>query len=408
MSIDETFLQLDLIFLTKTQKHQQSLTQFSLDGLLSSQAHELFALVLLPKVMSGICISIDRGGTFTDVHASVPGKDDIILKVLSVDPANYSDAPTEGVRRVLEIVTGKPHPRGQPLSTKLIERIRMGTTVGTNALLERKGARSAMLVTRGFKDLLRISNQSRPKIFDLTVAIPELLYQDVVEIDERITMEDYTENPYPENINTTNDPSLCFGQTGEVIRILRKPDLDVVRKLLQKLWDDGYRSLSVVFIHSYVYPDHERQVGALAREMGFSAVESSALQPMIKVVPRGMSATADAYLTPIIKSYIDSISANFEGGLAAKGLRCDFMQSNGGLVDFRSFSGLKSILSGPAGGVVGYAQTSWDEDRRKAVIGFDMGGTSTDCSRFAGSYEHVFETTTAGIPIQSPQLDIIT
>ncbi|EMD87162.1 hypothetical protein COCHEDRAFT_1114361 [Bipolaris maydis C5] len=358
--------------------------------------------------MTGVQISIDRGGTFTDVYASVPGKKDIVLKVLSVDPANYSDAPTEGVRRVLEIVTGEPHPRGQPLNTAPIERIRMGTTVGTNALLERKGARSAVLVTQGFKDLLRISNQSRPKIFDLTVATPELLFQDVVEVDERITLEGYSENPYPEYIDISSDPALHVALTGEVIRILRKPDLVAVRESLQRLWDLEYRSLSIIFLHSYLYPYHERQVGAVARDMGFSVVESAALQPMIKAVPRGMSATADAYLTPIIKSYIDAISANFEGGFAAEGLRCDFMQSDGGLVNFRSFSGLKSILSGPAGGVVGYAETSWDADRKKAVIGFDMGGTSTDCSRFAGTYEHVFETTTAGVSIQSPQLDIIT
>ncbi|CAG9940385.1 unnamed protein product [Clonostachys rosea f. rosea IK726] len=358
--------------------------------------------------MSGVQISIDRGGTFTDVHASVPGQDDIILKVLSVDPANYNDAPTEGVRRILEIITGKPQPRGQPLDTTPIERIRMGTTVGTNALLERKGAKSALLITKGFKDLLRISNQSRPKIFDLTVETPELLYQSVVEVDERITLEGYSENPYPEEIDVASDSELCLGQTGEVVRVLQKPDLTAVRGSLQSLWDQGYRSLSIVFLHSYVYPEHEKQVGALALEMGFSAVESAALQPMIKAVPRGTSATADAYLTPIIKSYIDSISANFQGGLEAEGLRCDFMQSDGGLVDYKSFSGLKSILSGPAGGVVGYAQTSWDDDQRKPVIGFDMGGTSTDCSRFAGTYEHVFETTTAGVSIQSPQLDIIT
>ncbi|EEY14611.1 5-oxoprolinase [Verticillium alfalfae VaMs.102] len=358
--------------------------------------------------MPGVQISIDRGGTFTDVHASVPGREDIILKVLSVDPANYPDAPTEGVRRVLELVTGKPHPRGTPLDTAPIDRIRMGTTVGTNALLERKGALSALLVTKGFRDLLRISTQSRPNIFDLSVATPELLYQDVVEVDERVTLEGYSEDPEPQTIDPASDPSLHVGLTGEIVRVLQTPDLDAVRASLQKLWDDGYRSLSVVFLHSYVYPAHERLVGSLAREMGFAAVESAALQPMIKAVPRGTSATADAYLTPIIRAYIDSISANFQGGLEAANLRCDFMQSDGGLVDFRAFSGLKSILSGPAGGVVGYAQTSWDEEQRKPVIGFDMGGTSTDCSRFAGTYEHVFETTTAGVLIQSPQLDIIT
>ncbi|KAH6686203.1 5-oxoprolinase [Plectosphaerella plurivora] len=362
--------------------------------------------------MSGIQISIDRGGTFTDVHASVPGRDDIVLKVLSVDPSNYNDAPTEGVRRVLELVTGTPHPRGVPLDTTPIERIRMGTTVGTNALLERKGARSALVVTRGFRDLLRIGNQSRPRIFDLTVAVPELLYQDVIEVDERVTLEGYSEDPYPERtaaaLSASEDPALRVGLTGEVVRVLRAPDLAATRADLQRLWDDGYRSLSVCFLHSYVFPEHEQAVGALAREMGFSAVESASLQPMIKAVPRGTSATVDAYLTPIIRSYLDAISANFKGGLDAPGLRCDFMQSDGGLVDFRAFGGLRSILSGPAGGVVGYAQTSWDDDRKKPVIGFDMGGTSTDCSRYAGTYEHVFETTTAGVSIQSPQLDIIT
>ncbi|EPE08394.1 5-oxoprolinase [Ophiostoma piceae UAMH 11346] len=364
--------------------------------------------------MDGIQISIDRGGTFTDIHASVPGRDDIVLKVLSVDPANYNDAPTEGVRRVLEIVTGRPHPRGQPLDTTPIARIRMGTTVGTNALLERKGARSALLITKGFRDLLHIGNQARPDIFDLAVATPELLYKSVVEVDERITLEAWSENPRTNEADyvapdVASDPSsLRVGLTGEVVRILKTPDLAAVRTSLEQLWEEGFRSLSVVLLHSYLYPEHEQQVGALAREMGFSVVESAAVQPMMKVVPRGMSATVDAYLTPIVRQYIDSIAANFQGGLAATGLRCEFMQSDGGLVDFRRFGGLASILSGPAGGVVGYAQTSWDDEERKPVIGFDMGGTSTDCSRFAGTYEHVFETTTAGISIQSPQLDIIT
>lgn len=358
--------------------------------------------------MAGIQIAIDRGGTFTDVHASIPGREDVILKVLSVDPANYSDAPTEGVRRVLEMATGKHHPRGQPLDTSPIERIRMGTTVGTNALLERKGARSALLITKGFKDLLRIGNQSRPDIFDLRVAKSELLYQSVIEVDERVTLEGYSENPAPESIEVEQDSFLHVGQTAEIVRVLRTPNLDEVRVSLQKLWFEGYRSLSIVFLHSYLFPDHEKQVGELARAMGFSTVESSALQPMIRAVPRGMSATADSYLTPVIKAYIDSISNNFKGGLAANGLRCEFMQSDGGLVDFRSFSGLRSILSGPAGGVVGYAQTTWDHVQRKPVVGFDMGGTSTDVSRYAGTYEHVFETTTAGVSIQSPQLDIIT
>ncbi|KAM5351721.1 hypothetical protein ACJ41O_004444 [Fusarium nematophilum] len=362
----------------------------------------------LPATAANIRIAIDRGGTFTDVHASVPGRDDIILKLLSEDPSNYKDAPTEGIRRILEQVTGEAYPRGTPLDLSRIEHIRMGTTVGTNALLERKGARSALFVTKGFKDLLKIGNQTRPNIFDLTARRPSLLHEVTVEVDERITLEAYTENAKPTEIDVNSDPELCLGVTGEVVRVLRKPDMSAVQTSLQEIWGQGIRSLSVVFLHSYLYPDHERLVGDAARKMGFSVVESSALQPMIKVVPRGMSATADAYLTPTIKKYIDSVSSNFSGGLGSAGSRCEFMQSDGGLIDFRKFSGLKSILSGPAGGVVGYAQTTWDEEEKKPVIGFDMGGTSTDCSRFSGTYEHVFETTTAGISVQSPQLDINT
>ena len=356
-----------------------------------------------------IRVSIDRGGTFTDVHAAIPGRDDIILKLLSVDPANYQDAPTEGIRRILELATGQPHPRGQLLDLFHIESIRMGTTVATNALLERKGARSALLITKGFKDLLLIGNQSRPNIFDLSAAKPDVLYEHVIEVEERITMEDYTENPNPESTNLdTSDPDIVEAVTGERIRVLQRPEPEAIMNTLEGLWDQGYRSISIVFLHSYAYPAHENLVGNLAVAMGFSVSLSSALQPMIKAVPRGMSATADAYLTPVIKQYISSISENFRGGLGAQNTRCEFMQSDGGLVDFRRFGRLRGILSGPAGGVVGYAQTSWDEEERRPIIGFDMGGTSTDVSRYAGVYEHVFETTTAGVSIQSPQLDINT
>lgn len=357
----------------------------------------------------GIRISIDRGGTFTDVHASIPGREDIILKLLSVDPANYQDAPTEGIRRILELATGEPHPRGQLLDLYHIESIRMGTTVATNALLERKGARSALLITKGFKDLLFIGNQSRPNIFDLSVARPEVLYEQVVEIEERVTMEDYTEDPKSfKTAVTSENEDLVTAITGETIRVLQRPDLNAAKISLQSLWDQGFRSIAVVFVHSYAYPEHELQVGKLAMDMGFSVTLSSAVQPMINVVPRGMSAMADAYLTPVIKDYISSIESNFSGGFSSDKTRIEFMQSDGGLVDYRNFSGLKAILSGPAGGVVGYAQTSWDSEERKPVIGFDMGGTSTDVSRYAGVYDHVFETTTAGISVQSPQLDIHT
>ncbi|KAI1614114.1 Hydantoinase B/oxoprolinase-domain-containing protein [Exophiala viscosa] len=353
---------------------------------------------------SKIRVSIDRGGTFTDVHASVPGKSDIILKLLSVDPANYQDAPTEGIRRVLELATGENFPRGKPLSLKHIERLRMGTTVATNALLERKGAKSALVTTKGFGDLLQIGNQSRPKIFDLSAAKPGVLYDKVVEVDERII-------PCPQDSRSYRYPQcrLVQGTTGEHFRVLRELNTEEVGDQLQQLWDDGFRSIAVALLHSYAYPEHEVKIGQLALSMGFSVALSARLQPMIKVVPRGMSASADAYLTPVIKSYIDSIDANFEGGLDnSQGCRFEFMQSDGGLVDFRNFSGLKAILSGPAAGVVGFAATSWDENERVPVIGFDMGGTSTDVCRFGGDFEHVFGATIAGVSIQSPQLDINT
>ncbi|KJZ71696.1 hypothetical protein HIM_08893 [Hirsutella minnesotensis 3608] len=357
-----------------------------------------------------IRVSIDRGGTFTDVHAAVPGRSDIVLKLLSVDPANYPDAPTEGIRRVLERVTGRPLPRGCPLDLDHFESIRMGTTVATNALLERKGNPVALVTTAGFRDLLAIGNQSRPDIFDLSVTRPDVLYDHVVEVDERVTLEDYTEDPAW--VKTTpdpdGDPDLVAAVTGEAIRILKRPDPAAIEAQLADVWARGFRSVAVVLVHSYAYPEHELLIGDLARRMGFSVTLSSQVQPMINVVPRGTSAVADAYLTPVIRRYIDSISDNFTGGFASASTRIEFMQSDGGLADYRNFSGLKAILSGPAGGVVGYAQTSWDAEERRPIIGFDMGGTSTDVSRYAGTYDHVFETTTAGIAIQSPQLDIHT
>ena len=355
----------------------------------------------------GIRIAIDRGGTFTDIYAATLGKEDVVLKLLSVDPANYQDAPTEGIRRVLEQVTSRPHRRGELLDLFHVESIKMGTTVATNALLERKGAKSALLITKGFKDLLLIGNQSRPNIFDLSAARPEVLYKEVIEVDERITMEDYAEDPEAKFTMPTH-PDLRAAITGETVRILQKPDLQKIKASLQLLWEDGYRSVAIVFLHSYAYPEHENLVGDLAITMGFSVAVSSTLQPMIRAVPRGMSATADAYLSPVITDYLDRISSNFQGGLGAQDVRCEFMQSDGGMVHFRKFNGLKAILSGPAGGVVGFAQTSWDHEEKRAIIGFDMGGTSTDVSRYSGTYEHVLETTTAGISIQSPQLNIKT
>ena len=369
-----------------------------------------------------IRIAIDRGGTFTDCVGN-PGsgkmEDDIIIKLLSEDPSNYDDAPLEGIRRLMSKFTGREIPRGEPLDTRKIESIRMGTTVATNALLERKGERMAMVVTKGFKDCLEIGNQSRPKIFDLAIKRPDVLYQKVIEIDERVTLEDYAEDPKRTRTQAKDDSDLVEGLSGDAVKILTRPKEDMIRQQLKELHDDGYRSIAVCLMHAFTFPDHEALVGKLAKEIGFENISlSHELMPMIKLVPRATSACADAYLTPAIKKYIAGFQAGFEGGLGTesvkkedgnKGARCEFMQSDGGLVDVDQFSGLRAILSGPAGGVVGYALTSYDPETKTPVIGFDMGGTSTDVSRYgSGRYEHVFETTTAGVTIQSPQLDINT
>ncbi|KAL9053426.1 MAG: hypothetical protein Q9162_004796 [Coniocarpon cinnabarinum] len=352
-------------------------------------------------------------------------EDDVIIKLLSEDPQNYDDAPLEGIRRLLSKFEGREIPRGEPLDTSRIESIRMGTTVATNALLERKGQDIAMVVTKGFRDCLEIGNQSRPNIFDLAIRKPDVLYKQVVEVDERVTLEDYAEDPerhetQAESIERAGSHAdLVKGLSGETVRILRRVEENEVRQNLQRAYDEGLRSVAVCLMHSYTFPKHEKIVGRIAREIGFTHVSlSSELMPMIKLVPRATSACADAYLTPAIRKYIEGFSKGFEGGLGkesvkhehgSKGARCEFMQSDGGLVDVGIFSGLKAILSGPAGGVVGYAMTSYDEKTKTPVIGFDMGGTSTDVSRYGeGRYDHVFETTTAGVTIQSPQLDINT
>jgi 5-oxoprolinase (ATP-hydrolysing) len=351
--------------------------------------------------------------------------DDIVIKLLSEDPQNYEDAPLEGIRRLLSRFSGKEIPRGEPLDTSKIESIRMGTTVATNALLERKGEAIAMVVTKGFKDCLEIGNQSRPNIFDLAIRKPDVLYKQVVEIDERVTLEDYAEDPErtqseaPSRDEVKAESHLVKGLSGEAVRILRRPQEDRLKQQLQEVYDSGIRSIAICLMHGYTYPNHEALVGKVAKNIGFEHVSlSHELMPMIKLVPRATSACADAYLTPAIKKYIAGFQKGFEGGLGTesmkrekgqKGARCEFMQSDGGLVDVDIFSGLRAILSGPAGGVVGYALTSYDPETDIPVIGFDMGGTSTDVSRYGrGRYEHVFETTTAGVTIQSPQLDINT
>ena len=280
-----------------------------------------------------------------------------------------------------------------------------------------------------------------------------MLYDRVVEVDERVTLLGYTSDPkrqerevqfdedgkvtrgYDGDDSHIGSDDVVRGLSGEAVLIQRRPDRETVKEQLRKVFDDGFKALAVVFIHSYTFPDHEKLIGEIARDIGFEHVSlSSSAMPMIKAVPRGTSSTADAYLTPVLQRYIDGFFSGFEASLrdgvdrlasvqqddgasthtsasqakdlATRTTTVEFMRSDGGLTDVKSFSGLTSILSGPAGGVVGYALTSWDSDRKQPVIGLDMGGTSTDVSRYAGEYELVFETTTAGISIQSPQLDI--
>ena len=345
--------------------------------------------------------------------------------MLSEDPSNYDDAPLEGIRRLLSHFTKKDIPRGEKLDTSNIKSIRMGTTVATNALLERKGENIVLVTTKGFRDCLDIGNQSRPDIFDLAIRKPEVLYKDVLEVDERVTLEDYAEDPegkstkceQPNDISA--ESNLVSGLSGEAVRVLKPLNESDVRAQLSRLREKGFRSIAVCLMHAYTYPHHEKMIGTIANTLGFDQISlSHELMPMVKLITRATSTCADAYLTPTIKKYISGFSSGFDGNLgnrndaatmAQKRTRCEFMQSDGGLVDVHKFSGLKAILSGPAGGVVGYALTSYDSQTNIPVIGFDMGGTSTDVSRYGmGRFEHVFETTTAGITIQSPQLDINT
>ncbi|KAL3459102.1 5-oxoprolinase [Aspergillus heterothallicus] len=358
----------------------------------------------------GIRIAIDRGGTFTDVHAYIPNSSqkELVFKLLSVDPRNYKDAPTEGIRRVLETFRGTHIPRDELLDLHDVESIRMGTTVATNALLERQGERVALLTTKGFRDLLVIGNQARPHIFDLSIEKLQNLYETVVEIDERVTMEEFLENPQPQPIDIASDSALVTSLTGEVVRILKTPDLGEIRAKLESLKSQGFCNLAICFIHSYLYPNHETQVAELARSMGFTVSVSSELQPTIKMVSRGNSATADAYLSPLVRKYVEGFGTGFKGGLEAISQKLLFMQSDGGLCLWKKFSGLRAILSGPAGGVIGYARSCFDPENGTPVIGFDMGGTSTDVSRYSGSLQHVFETETAEVALQTPQLDIST
>ena len=350
-------------------------------------------------VSTSFRFSIDRGGTFTDVYAEVPGESGFrVVKLLSEDPQNYPDAPREGMRRILEAVTGETFPK-ESFNADKIEWIRMGTTVATNALLERKGAKTTLVTTKGFRDLLQIGNQSRPKIFDLEISKLDLLYEEVVEVDERVRF-------VREDEKSSHDSGLEIveGTTGEKFAVLAKPDLAVVRQELNAVFEKGIRAVAVVFLHAYAFPEHERQIGVIAREIGFEQISlSHEVMPMVKMVARGDTTTVDAYLTPHIRNYLQSFRSGFSDNLEKTQLL--FMQSDGGLTDSGKFKGSNAILSGPAGGVVGYAVTT---DLGQPVIGFDMGGTSTDVSRYGDDYELVHETETAGVRIQAPQMHIKT
>ena len=351
--------------------------------------------------------AVDRGGTFTDIYAEVPGESGVrVVKLLSEDPKNYADAPREGIRRIISTVKGREL-AAEELPTEEIEWIRMGTTVATNALLEREGARCALLVTKGFRDILKIGNQDRPRLFDLEIRKPELLYEEVVEVDERLRLLRDDEDPYSLQ---KEGFEVVSGVTGEDLVVLEKPDPDKIKVELLALKAKGIECLAVVLIHAYAWPEHELLIGELAREVGFTQISlSSQVMAMVKMVPRGDTAMVDAYLTPHIHAYLESFRQGFKDGLA--GCNLQFMRSDGGLTSADNFTGSRAILSGPAGGVVGYAMTAGraeDEGRKTQVIGFDMGGTSTDVSRFGGEYELVHETETAGVRVQAPQLHIKT
>ena len=312
---------------------------------------------------------IDRGGTFTDIVARRPDGRLVARKLLSDNPAAYSDAAVAGIRQLLGLKPGQDIPAGQ------IGSVRLGTTVATNALLERKGEPTVLIITRGFGDALRIAYQNRPRIFDRRILLPEVLYDRVIEADERVTAD------------------------GEVLTPL---DEDALAAELARAHADGYRAAAVVCMHGYRYPEHEARIGDLARAAGFTQVsESHRTSPLMKLVSRGDTTVVDAYLSPILQRYVTEVAAEL------KGVRLLFMQSNGGLTDAAGFRGKDSIVSGPAGGIVGMARTAADAGFTK-TIGFDMGGTSTDVSHFAGEFEREYETQVAGVRMRAPMLSIHT
>lgn len=312
---------------------------------------------------------IDRGGTFTDIVGRRPDGQLVTHKLLSEHPEQYRDAAVAGIRHLLGVAPSAPLPAAG------IEAVKMGTTVATNALLERKGEPTVLAITRGYRDALRIAYQNRPRLFDRHIVLPELLYAQVIEIDERV------------------------GAHGDIVQPL---DEAATRASLQGAFDAGLRSLAIVFMHGYRYTAHEAAVARIARAIGFTQVSvSHEVSPMMKLVARGDTTVVDAYLSPILRRYVDQVADELPG------VNLQFMQSNGGLTDARAFQGKDSILSGPAGGIVGMVRASRQAGFER-VIGFDMGGTSTDVSHFAGEFERVFETQVAGVRMRAPMMSIHT
>ncbi|KAF4945616.1 hypothetical protein FGADI_11797 [Fusarium gaditjirri] len=353
-----------------------------------------------------IRVSIDRGGTFCDVIATgTDGHEPFIFKLLSEDPSKYPDAPTDAIRRVLEKYERKTIPVGEKLDASRIGSCRIGTTVATNALLTGNGERFAFATTKGFKDVCVIGDQSRPELFNLEIRKSTVLHSTVIEIDERVTIEDYDLNPYKKSdVNIEEDISLVKTLSGEVIRILRRPDEKVVRRQLEALRLQGYTSLAVCFMHAYIFPDHEKLVAQIAKEIGFRFITISCeTSPAINFLKRSNSTCSEAYLYPIIRRYIDE----FQSGFMVPPQRVEFMCSDGGLKQADRFRGNEALLSGPAGGVVGTAKC-FDVDDGTPVIGFDMGGTSTDVSRYDGKYDFLQQASIAGRTINLSMVNIAT
>ena len=315
---------------------------------------------------------IDRGGTFTDIVARKPDGTILIDKLLSENVSMYKDAAIAGIKRILKLKNEDKIP------TDKIASVKMGTTVATNALLERKGDRTLLLITKGFGDLLRIGYQNRPLLFDLNIQLPELLYDRVVEVSERLDANG---------------------------KIVKKLDENQVKIALKKAKNDGINSVAIAFMHSYINPDHENIIAKIAENENFDQISvSHKVSPLIKLVGRGDTTVVDAYLSPILRRYVNQVSEELEEDKSTKLM---FMQSNGGLTDANLFQGKDALLSGPAGGVVSMVQTGKQAGYQK-LIGFDMGGTSTDVCHFAGEYERSFETELAGVRIRAPMMQINT